>query len=88
MAAKVKPIRVSEKDLQEERKKRKGFQYFPKGSCHLLHPDLGVLDKHNGCKLFYELEYKFFYVKYGNKELITPEVSTVKEIVGKYIYGG
>jgi len=87
MAANKGPIRVSNKDLQEERKKRRGFQYFPKGSCHLLHPDLAVLDKNKDCDLLYELEHKFFFVRYGDKELITPEVSTVKEIVGKY-YGG
>lgn len=87
MAAKIEPVRVSKKDLQEERKNRRGYQFFPKGSCHLLHPLLSILDKKDNCKLFYELEHKLFNVYYENKQIITPEVNTVVEIITKH-YGG
>lgn len=79
-----KPIRVSNKDLQAERKNRKGYKHFPKGSCHLLHPLLQILDKRNDCKLWYELEHKIFYVIYGDdKSIMTPEVSTIVDVINK-----
>ena len=83
------PIRVSSRDLQEERKQRKGFKFFPKGNCHLLHPSLSILDKYDDCKLLYEMEYKFLYVTYGGeqKAIITSEVSSVVNTIQEY-YGG
>ncbi len=86
MSDKIDQERKYQTDLQEKRKNRKGFQFFEKGTCHLLHPDLSILDKIEDCHLLYELEHKILYVRYGNKELMTPKVSTVVEIIKNY-YG-
>jgi hypothetical protein len=84
----MKSTRSSSTDIIDVVNSFDSFKYFKKGSCHLLHPSLKILDEHDGCKLLYEVNKKFLYVSYDDdkRAILTCNINTVIDILNKH-YG-
>jgi hypothetical protein len=59
------------------------------GKRRYLHPQLAILEEID-CRVWYDREYKFFYVEYDfvdgvpNKSILTKETGSILQEIGRY----
>lgn len=56
-----------------------------RGHRHFIHPKLSVLDDIE-CKVWYNKDYKFFYVEYDDyKSILTKDVDAIQKEISTFI---